>query len=198
MLLTRRRVLAALGWLPLAWSCAWLRAQGLSDFTTAAGAPSCNGARTPTPAVPSASYKANAPERTSLRTADVTGVPLRVTGHVIGLRCGVIKDAQVEFWQADATGAYDMAGFRLRGRERTDAAGQFAFDTVMPGAVAGRARQLDLRVTPPGHPALVTAWFFPDDPARTADPAFQPALELKAVPGAGGTKTVSLDVVFDL
>src|SRR5579862_995033 len=131
--------------------------QGLGDFMTSGGAPSCSGARTPTPATNDAYYKANAPERASVRGPDAPGPPLRVSGFVIGLRCGVIKDARLEFWQADAHGAYDMMGFALRGVVRTSEKGAYTFDTTMPGALAHHARCLHVRVTPPGHPALVTS-----------------------------------------
>jgi protocatechuate 3,4-dioxygenase beta subunit len=195
---TRRRVLAVGLALPAAWwSTRLLAAQGLSDFTTSSGAPSCNGSRKPTPATREEFYKPSAPERTWLRTADVAGTPLRVSGAVIGLKCGVIKDAQVEFWQADAHGQYDLTGFRLRGQQRTTDHGEFQVDTIVPGPAPGRAARLHVRVTPPNHAALSTEWFFPDDPARATDQAFRPELLLKAVPAASG-QSVTFDVVFDL
>jgi protocatechuate 3,4-dioxygenase beta subunit len=186
----------AIAWPTAAWTICALHAQGLGDFTTAGGVPTCNGARQPTPSVAPASYKPNAPTRSSLREAGVAGTALTLSGAVIGLRCGAIKDAAVEFWQADAAGHYDDAGFRLRAQARTDAKGTFQFDTVMPGAPAGRARRLNLRVTPPGKPALTTAIFFPDDALRTTDPAFKPDLVMKADPG--DRSRLTFDVVFDL
>jgi protocatechuate 3,4-dioxygenase beta subunit len=194
----RRRLLA----LGCSLSAAWLTrglwaAQGLSDFTTSVGAPGCSGSRTATPSTREEFYKAHAPERTWLRTADVTGTPLRVSATVIGLKCGVIKDALVEFWQADEHGQYDLTGFRLRGEQRTTAHGEFQFETIMPGAPAGRARRLHVRVTPPNHAALATEWFFPDDPARATDPSFRSELLLKVVASASG-RAVTFDVVFDL
>jgi protocatechuate 3,4-dioxygenase beta subunit len=195
---TRRRVLALGLTLPAAWWSARLRAgQGLGDFTTSAGAPACNGSRQPTPATREEFYKPNSPDRTSLRAADVTGTPLHVSGTVIGLKCGVIKNARVEFWQADEHGQYDEKGFRLRGQQQTTVQGEFQLETIVPGAPPGRARRLHVRVTPPTHPALSTEWFFPDDPARTTDPSFRPELLLKAVATASG-RAVTFDVVFDL
>jgi protocatechuate 3,4-dioxygenase beta subunit len=195
---SRRRVLAFGLFLSAGWLTRRVRAaQGLGDFTSSIGAPSCNGSRKPTPATREEFYKANAPERTWLRTADVTGAPLRVSGAVIGLKCGVITDALVEFWQADAHGQYDLTGFRLRGQQRTTAHGEFHVETIMPGAAAGRAERVHVRVTPPNHAALSTEWFFPDDPARASDQLFRPELLLKAVPGANG-RAVTFDVVFDL
>jgi protocatechuate 3,4-dioxygenase beta subunit len=181
---------------------AWLprplrAAQGVGDFTTSAGAPGCSGSRKPTPATGEEFYRPNAPERTWLRTAGVTGTPLRVSGTVIGLKCGVIKGAQVEFWQADEHGQYDLTGSRLRGQQRTTAHGEFQVETIVPGAPAGRARRLHVRVTPSNHAALSTEWFFPDDPARATDPSFRAELLLKAVAAASG-QAVTVDVVFDL
>jgi|SRR5579864_3870307 len=195
---TRRRVLVLGLALPAFWWPTRLRAlQGLSDFTTSSGAPSCNGSRKPTPATREEFYRPDAPERTWLRTTGVTGTPLRVSGAVIGLRCGVIKGARVEFWQADAHGQYDLTGFRLRGQQRTTAKGEFQVETIVPGAPAGRAERLHVRVTPPDHAALSTEWFFPDDPARATDQSYRSELLLKAVPGAGG-RAVTFDIVFDL
>ena len=171
--------------------------QGLGDFVTSGGAPSCSGARMPTPATNDAYYKPNAPERASVRGPDAPGSPLRVSGFVIGLRCGVIKDARMEFWQADARGRYDMTGYRLRGVVRTSDKGAYTFETIMPGPAAHNVRCLHLRVTPPGHQALVTSLFFPDDPARTTDPAFNPALVVKPVAASAG-QAVTFDIVFDL
>jgi protocatechuate 3,4-dioxygenase beta subunit len=124
-------------------------------------------------------------------------MPLRVSGAVIGLKCGVIKNAKVEYWQADAHGQYDLAGFRLRGQQRTTDRGEFQVDTIVPGAAPGRAARLHVRVTPPDHAALSTEWFFPDDPARATDQSFRPELLLRAVPAASG-QAVTFDVVFDL
>lgn len=195
---TRRRVLTLAASLPAAWLGRRPRAaQGLSDFTTSNSVPSCSGTRTPTAATREEFYKPNAPVRTMLRTSDVSGTPLRVTGSVIGLKCGVIAAAVVEYWQADARGEYDMTAFRLRGQTRTDLKGGFEFETIVPGAPAGRARRLHVRVTPPHHTALSTEWFFPDDPARTTDPDYRPELVLKRVPSSNG-QGVSVEVVFDL
>src|SRR5215467_9552597 len=104
--MTRREVLRIGMTIPAMWvgERALSARQGLGDFTTSGGAPACSGSRTPTPATSDAYYKPNAPERASVRGPDAPGAPLRFTGFVIGLRCGVIKDARLEFWQADAHG----------------------------------------------------------------------------------------------
>jgi protocatechuate 3,4-dioxygenase beta subunit len=174
------------------------RAQGLGGFTTTAGAPPvCTNTREATPATREDGYKPKAPERTSLREAGIAGTLLRLSGSVIGLRCGAIKDARVEYWQADADGRYDNASFRLRGQQRTSAQGAFAIDTIVPGPAPGRARRIHLRVTPPDHAPLTTTVFFPDDPARTQDPDFKPSLVLTFTPSTTG-KAATFDVVFDL
>ena len=197
--MTRREVLTIGLTIPAIWAGGRLVSarQGLGDFTTSGGAPSCSGARTPTPRTNDEYYKPNAPERSSVRGPEARGAPLRVSGFVIGLRCGVIKDARLEFWQADAHGVYDMAGFTLRGTVHTSDKGAYVFDTIMPGPAAYHVRCLHVRVTPPGHQPLLTSLYFPDDPARTADPLFNPALVVKPVVSASG-QAVAFDVVFDL
>jgi len=173
-------------------------AQGLGGFTTTAGAPpACTNTREATPATHEDDNKPNAPERTSLREAGIAGALLRLSGSVVGLRCGAIKAARVEYWQADADGRYDTTGFRLRGQQRTGAQGAFELDTIVPGAAPGRARRIHLRVTPPDHAPLTTTVFFPDDPARMKDPDFKPSLVLTFTPSTTG-KAATFDVVFDL
>ena len=197
--MTRREVLTLGLTIPAIWAGERLVSarQGLGDFMTSGGAPSCSGARTPTPATDAAYYRPNAPDRSSVRGPEAPGAPLRVSGFVIGLRCGVIKDARMEFWQADARGRYDMTGFTLRGTVHTSDKGAYTFDTIMPGPGAHHVRCLHVRVTPPRHPALVTSLYFPDDAARTSDPMFNPALVVKPVAASAG-EAVSFDVVFDL
>jgi protocatechuate 3,4-dioxygenase beta subunit len=185
--------------LGLAWPAARIlaRAQDLGTYATA-GPPVCTSTRELTPATRADGYRPNAPDRTMLRDLGVRGTALRFSGYVVGLRCGAIRNAQVEYWQADADGRYDTGGYRLRGQQRTNADGRFLFDTIEPGPSPGHAaRCIHLRVTPPNHTPLTTTAFFPDDPARTKDPEFKPALVATAIAVPTG-KAATFDVVFDL
>jgi protocatechuate 3,4-dioxygenase beta subunit len=172
-----------------------LRAQGLGQF--AAGPPPCAPNEKTTPAAPEGpEFKKGAPRRTSLLDPGVTGAKLNLSGTVAGLTCGPIGGARLDFWQADANGVYDAAGFRLRGHQFTDATGAYRLETIVPGAQK-RAPRLHVKVQPPGKPAFTTQLFFPGQRLNTADPQFRPEL-LIAVTDAGGVKTGRFNIVLDL
>lgn len=133
-----------------------------------------------TPAVRDvAGFKAGSPQRTSLVEAGAQGARVTVSGFVIGLKCGRVKEARLDFWQTDPRGAYDMQGFRFRGHQSTDAEGRYQLETIMPGPIGKRAPHLGVRLTPPGQPPLTTVLFFPDEPRNAADPQFAPKLVMK-------------------
>jgi protocatechuate 3,4-dioxygenase, alpha subunit len=83
----------------------------------------------------------------------VPGTRIRVEGLVIDGTGAPVKDVLLEVWQADANGIYPhpedpraaecAPGFRGWGRIITDFdSGLWAFDTIKPGAVAGRAGRM--------------------------------------------------------
>src|SRR4051812_12625825 len=81
--------------------------QGLGQFGSDGPAPCATDVK-PTPAsARGAEYKPNAPERTTLVEPGIPGAKLVLSGTVSGVTCGPIKGARVEFWQPDASGAYD-------------------------------------------------------------------------------------------
>jgi len=168
--------------------------QGLDKFTVPTVA--CKDEK-PTPGVADdKTFRAGAPARTSLVDAGTPGQKLVLTGTVKGVVCGPIKGARVDFWQADARGVYDAAGFRLRGHQLTDANGRYRLETIVPAATAGRAPHLSARVEMTGKPAITTALFFPDDPANAHDPGFRAELAMKTTPGPTGL-TATFDFVLD-
>lgn len=74
----------------------------------------------------------------------IAGEKIRLVGRVIDGANAPVSDAIVEIWQADSQGAYPApgggapGGFTGFGRAATDPSGQFAFETIKPGAVPGR------------------------------------------------------------
>jgi protocatechuate 3,4-dioxygenase beta subunit len=161
-----------------------------------------------TPAMPGTpGFRPNSPARTSLREAGAAAPGYTLSGSVIGVRCGRIKDARVDFWQADPGGRYDAAGTRFRGHQLTDAEGRYRLESAIPGAAAGSARRLHVRITPPGKPGLTTTLYFPDDANRTKDKSFRPELIMKPATGLllpsvpSGSSSVSsffFDFILDL
>ena len=81
----------------------------------------------------------------NLVTPDVTGERIRIEGRVTDQDGAPINDAMLEIWQADAQGRYAArdskalpnAAFKGFGRVGTDADGNYAFETIKPGAVPG-------------------------------------------------------------
>ena len=95
-----------------------------------------------------------------------------------------IPDAMLEFWQADARGAFDHAvggrgsnvGFTGFGRIEPDADGRWSLTSVKPGRVTARdgveqAPHIDVAVFARGmlrH--LTTRIYFSDEPTNASDP----------------------------
>jgi len=166
--------------------------QGLDQF--GGSEPPCGPEQKVTPAVtPDGTFRPGSPRRSSLVEAAASGSRTTVSGTVTGLKCGRIKDAVVDVWQADSQGRLAPSGFALRGHQITDATGHYRFSTIVPGAGSGRAPHLSFRVQVPAKIEFWTEAFFPGNPANPRDARFKPELAMK--------KTVDgyvFDVFLDL
>ena len=152
------------------------------------GALTCTAPATPTTAQTEGPYfKAGSPERSVLADASTPGTHLTLEGAVVGTDCAPIAGAVVEVWQADASGAYDNAGYGFRGHVLTDANGRFTVETVVPGEYPGRTPHIHLKLTPPGGSTLTTQVYFPDSNRNSEDGIFRPEL-LLAVTSNGDAK----------
>jgi protocatechuate 3,4-dioxygenase beta subunit len=168
----------------IAWGARVVAAQaGLDKFLVPA--PPCKDDLTPGVPV-AAEYRAGAPLR---KTLIADGTRMTLSGYVTGLTCGRIKGARLDFWQADASGSTDAAGFRFRTAVLTGADGRYAIETIVPGSEGGRARHLGVRVEPSGKKPLTTVLFFPNDAAATKDKYFNKSLVMRAVSGAVNSYT---------
>jgi protocatechuate 3,4-dioxygenase beta subunit len=108
-------------------------------------------------------FKRSSPLRTNLVTAGVTGVLLTLTGAVRNEQCQPVANALLDFWQADAKGAYDNSGFKLRGHQFTGADGTYVLQTVVPKDYPGRTPHIHVKVQAANGPILTTQLFFPDN-----------------------------------
>lgn len=159
--------------------------------------PACEGAARATPRQTEGPfYTPGSPRRHSLLTPDRPGERLVLAGFVLARDCRPLAGALVDLWHADGAGAYDNAGFDLRGHVRTDAQGRWWFETIVPGLYPGRTRHAHVKVAAPGARMLTTQLYFPSEPGNARDGLFDPALTL-AMDRAAGVGAGRFDFVLD-
>jgi len=144
-----------------------------SGITTAdTGEPSAATQEEPAPAQPS-------PEELALAafTAPVTarGDVLILYGQVLDTSGTPLEGIAVEIWQTDSAGIYDHPGdadtanrdqgFQFYGTSITDASGNYAFRTVIPGQYEPRPRHIHVKVRQDGAELLTTQFYFASDGA---------------------------------
>lgn len=157
-----------------------------------AGLPAGIAAAQPTPACGAATlaqtegpyFRSRSPLRTDLRELALPGQAIRIEGRVLDRACQPIAKAKLDFWQADAAGAYDNAGFRLRGHQFTDGEGRFVLDTILPSFYPGRTRHIHVKAQQANGPVLTTQLYFPEEAANARDPIFRAALLVKTMASA--------------
>jgi protocatechuate 3,4-dioxygenase beta subunit len=159
--------------------------------------PACGGPATPTQ-TEGPYFKPSSPERVSLLEPEMRGRRLIVSGVVRDTDCRPIPRARLDFWQADAGGRYDNAGFRLRGHQLTDAEGRYRLETILPGVYPGRTRHIHVKVQAPSRPPLTTQLYFPGEAANARDGIFELALLVALAEAADGASAARFDFVLDL
>ena len=125
-------------------------------------------------------YKPGAPVRSVLVEGGMAGTPLTVTGRVLDTNGRPLKGALLDVWQADNTGTYDNAGFRLRGRLYTSDDGRYTLRTIKPlhyGAPNDmRPAHIHVKAAFENSPVLTTQLYFKGDRWNHHDPAVRPTL----------------------
>jgi len=166
-----------------------------SPTATTSAAVGCSGQ--PTPSETEGSYfKAGSPRRTTLVEAGMAGTRLSLTGRVLSRDCAPLAGAKLDFWQANAAGAYDNSGYRLRGNQLTDADGRYALQTIVPGLYPGRTEHIHVKVQPAGKSTLTTQLYFPGVSRNQQDSIFDARL-LVTVTGTGSPMTATFDFIVD-
>jgi protocatechuate 3,4-dioxygenase beta subunit len=125
-------------------------------------------------------YKSNPPERQSLLEEGMSGTRLVLTGRVLAADCTPLAGAVVDFWQADSNGAYDNAGYRLRGQQVADAEGGYRLETIIPGEYTGRTPHIHVTIRPAGGAPLTTQLYFAGVDRNARDFLFRPELLISA------------------
>jgi protocatechuate 3,4-dioxygenase beta subunit len=116
-------------------------------------------------------YKRRAPHTAHLRASGDPGLPLAVSGQILGTDASIVPNAVVEVWQTDHFGHYDVDGYRYRATLAADASGNYSFDSVMPGHYPDRVCQhIHYMVSAPGYKPLTTQLYFATDPVFEGDP----------------------------
>ena len=123
-------------------------------------------------------YTPNPPllENGMLAGPNEPGTRLIISGQVRNLDCSeLIPGTVIDLWQADDAGAYDNAGFNLRGYLLSNSQGFYLFETVMPGHYPNggsfRPSHIHVKITPPGFDTLTTQLYFEGDEYIPTDPA---------------------------
>jgi protocatechuate 3,4-dioxygenase beta subunit len=169
----RRTVLRALALAPPALAFAGRRRP------TAQGLPPTPACRPTAEETEGPFFKPRSPQRTSLLEPGLRGTRLMLNGVVLSAACRPVAGALLDFWQADADGRYDNAGFHLRGHQYTDSAGRYRLETVVPGLYPGRTRHIHVKVQAPGRSVLTTQLYFPHEARNALDPLFDRALLIR-------------------
>lgn len=150
-------------------------------------------------------YKRRAPHSTNLHIPGDPGLPLAVSGQVLGTNGSIVPGAVLEIWQADHQGHYDINGYRYRTTLVADASGDYAFDSVMPGHYPDRVCQhIHYLISAPGYKPLTTQLYFATDPVfegdpekyYTRDPVIQSRDLVRPVTLAGDPKDIHAAVTF--
>ncbi len=153
----------------------------------------------PTPQLTEGPYfTPNSPRRKSIVPAGAAGTRLTLTGRVLTTAGKPISRALIDFWQADARGAYDNSGNRFRGHQLTNAKGQYSLVTVVPGLYPGRTKHIHVKVQAPGKPVLTTQLFFPGVAGNRIDSIFDMDCLVKRWRVANGRRLATFDFVLDV
>ena len=140
-------------------------------------------------------YKTNSPEATNLVQDGMQGTLTTITGQVLDQNGQPVANALLDFWQANASGAYDNSGYTLRGHQYTDANGYYTLTTIQPGLYPGRTEHIHVKVQAPNGPVLTTQLFFPGVAQNSRDSIYDPSLLLSVSSNADGTQNATFNFV---
>jgi protocatechuate 3,4-dioxygenase, beta subunit len=148
------------------------------------------------------------------------GQVIYLKGKVVDQNCEPVPGANVEIWQAAASGRYNHGrdpnpapldpNFRYWGETFTGEKGEYFFKTILPGAYPAdrdwtRPPHIHVRVARLGYRELVTQMYFAGDPLNDKDlilQALPPEERARVVvsfrPAGEGHEPGSLSGEFDL
>lgn len=122
-------------------------------------------------------YRAGAPDRYDLTFSGLTGNVIKLKGKVFEEDCTTpLENVLVEVWHCDTAGDYDntSSNFLHRGTRKTNALGEYAFKTILPGKYKNgalyRPSHIHFKISHPDADDLVSQIYFQNDPHIEADP----------------------------
>lgn len=140
-------------------------------------------------------YKAGSPETNDLVQDGMQGTQVTITGQVLDQSGAPVADALLDFWQADANGTYDNAGYTLRGHQYTDANGDYTLTTIVPGIYPGRTEHIHVKVQAPNSTLVTTQLFFPGVSQNARDSIYDSSLLLNIADNGDGTLSGTFNFV---
>jgi len=140
-------------------------------------------------------YKSGSPEASNLVNDGMQGQVITITGQVLDQNGQPVANAWLDFWQANASGAYDNSGYTLRGHQYTDANGYYTLTTVVPGLYPGRTEHIHVKVQAPNGPALTTQLFFPGVAQNSRDSIYDQSLLLNVADNDDGMLSATYNFV---
>jgi protocatechuate 3,4-dioxygenase beta subunit len=153
----------------------------------------------PTPELTEGPYfTPSSPRRRSIVPAGAAGTRLTLTGRVLTTSGRPVKSALIDFWQADARGAYDNRGYRFRGHQLTDAKGRYTLLSVVPGLYPGRTKHIHVKVQAPAGRVLTTQLFFPGVAGNRSDGIFTSECLVERWRVVQGRRHARFDFVLDV
>jgi hypothetical protein len=93
----------------------------------------------------------------SVNNSELTRSQLILTGYVLDINCEPVANTQLDFWQINAQGFYD-----LDGKQFTDANGHYQLKTDIFQQSQAQPGYIYVNIHPPVGPLLTTRIFFPD------------------------------------
>jgi len=124
------------------------------------------------------------------------GTVLVLSGLVLDENCDPLANVWLDFWQADANGAYDNAGYTLRGHFYSDANGFYQLETVVPGEYPGRTEHIHVKVQAPNAPVTTTQVFFPGVQANDADGIYDARNLVQVVSSSAEKETATFNFII--
>lgn len=108
---------------------------------------------------------------------------LNLSGRVLTPAGSPVRNATVEIWQSDNTGAYlhpKSMGYPTRdvnfqgyGSFETGSTGEYLFRTIKPGLYTGRTRHIHFKISSAGRQGLTTQCYFQGEPRNASDNVLQ-------------------------